>query len=89
MSVGDVTRLAGGGSASGTVSGSSNGIGSAAKFTSLFGIAVDTVGVVYVSDGSAVRKITPGGTFLQTFIRDLLNVGCLLFVVCCYRWQVW
>jgi sugar lactone lactonase YvrE len=62
--VGDVTTLAG---AAG-VSGAAEGTGGAAKFRRLDGIAVDSVGNVYVADGSnfigrtnTIRKITPGG----------------------------
>lgn len=44
--------------------GSSNGQGSAARFSGPEGIAVDTLGNVYVADAqnAAVRKITPDGT---------------------------
>ena len=43
--------------------GSTDGTGSAARFYSPFGVAVDTAGNVYVADSlnSAVRKITAGG----------------------------
>lgn len=56
---GVVTTLAG----SHGVSGSANGIGSAARFKNPRGIAVDAAGNVFVSDfGNAViRKITPSG----------------------------
>ena len=44
--------------------GSANGIGSAARFNSPFGAAVDSAGNVYVSDAgnSTIRKLTPAGT---------------------------
>lgn len=43
--------------------GTTDGTGSAARFTSLFGVAVDAAGVVYVVDYGAhtIRKITSGG----------------------------
>ena len=43
------------------VSGSANGQGTAATFSRLNGIAVDTSGNVYVTDGNMVRKMTAGG----------------------------
>jgi streptogramin lyase len=56
---GIVTTLAG----TGGVSGSSDGAGSAALFSSPVGVAVDTNGNIYVADSanSTVRKITPSG----------------------------
>src|SRR5665213_948225 len=55
---GVVTTLAGGGSGVGT-----NGIGTAASFNQPFGVAVDTVGNIYVTDtlNNLIRKITSGG----------------------------
>jgi sugar lactone lactonase YvrE len=45
------------------VAGSSDGTGTAASFSSIFGIAVDAAGNVYVTDSglNQIRKITPGG----------------------------
>lgn len=54
---GSVVTLAG----SPGVSGSSDGSGSAARFSLLAGIAVDGSGNVYVVDNNAIRKITPDG----------------------------
>lgn len=54
---GDVVTLAGTAGASG----SANGIGAAARFSFLSGIAVDGAGNAYVVDNSAIRKITPQG----------------------------
>ncbi|HEV7768164.1 MAG TPA: SMP-30/gluconolactonase/LRE family protein, partial [Thermoanaerobaculia bacterium] len=56
---GDVTTLAG----VALQSGSSDGSGSAARFNSPRGIAVDVAGNLYVSDtgSSTIRKITPSG----------------------------
>ncbi len=58
-----VTRLAGGGSASGTASGSADGIGSAATFYGLRDLSLDSVGNVYVADqyNNLIRKISPAG----------------------------
>ena len=52
-----VTTLAG---LAGT-SGNADGTGSAARFTSPTGVAVDSSGNVYVGDLFGVRKITAGG----------------------------
>lgn len=59
-SSGGVTTLAG---LAGT-SGTANGVGSAARFFSPYGIAVDAAGTVFVADSSnhAIRKIAPDGT---------------------------
>lgn len=54
---GVVTTLAG----SPGVSGNADGIGAAARFSFLKGIAVDSAGNVYAVDNSAIRKITPAG----------------------------
>lgn len=43
------------------VAGSADGIGADARFTEPRNVAVDTAGNVYVTDGTAVRKITPAG----------------------------
>ena len=43
------------------VSGFANGNGSAARFSSLSGIVVDSAGNVLVADNFAIRKITPSG----------------------------
>jgi sugar lactone lactonase YvrE len=55
-----VTTLAG----QAHVSGSQDGVGPAAQFASIGGLAVDSAGNVYVADGEnhTIRKITPGGT---------------------------
>jgi outer membrane protein assembly factor BamB len=44
--------------------GSADGVGSAARFTGIFGMAVDRFGNVYVADSSLhnIRKIAPDGT---------------------------
>lgn len=54
-----VSTLAG----QGNSSGSANGTGSAARFDSPAGVAVDSAGNVYVADSfnHTIRKITPGG----------------------------
>lgn len=44
------------------ISGNSDGIGSAARFSALTGVAVDGSGNVYVADNSAIRKIGPDGS---------------------------
>ncbi|MEI6715502.1 MAG: MBG domain-containing protein [Verrucomicrobiota bacterium] len=54
---GVVSTLAG----SADESGSEDGIGSAARFVYLTGVAVDGNGNLYVADNSTIRKITSGG----------------------------
>ena len=54
---GKVTTLAG----SAGESGSSDGTGSAARFSFLKGLAVDKAGNVYAVDNNAVRRISPAG----------------------------
>jgi len=56
---GTVTTLAG----SAGVSGSADGMGSAARFNDPAGVAVDSAGNVYVAEGqnATIRKITPAG----------------------------
>ena len=62
--LGDVTRLAGGGSAGGVASGSEDGLGSAARFNAPIGVAVSTSGTVYVAEygNHLIRMISPTGT---------------------------
>ncbi|MFI5163358.1 MAG: NHL repeat-containing protein [Sphingobacteriales bacterium] len=62
-SAGVVTTLAGSGSV-----GSANGLGTAASFYDVIGVAVDASGNVYVSDqgNNLIRKITPAGA-VSTF----------------------
>jgi sugar lactone lactonase YvrE len=71
---GDVSTLAG----SAHQFGSSDGIGRSARFYGPNGVAVDTVGNVYVTDGSngTIRKITPAGvvTTLAGLARNFGSV---------------
>ena len=62
--LGDVTRLAGGGSAGGAATGSVDGTGSAAMFNNPRGMAISTSGTVYVADcdNHLIRMISPTGT---------------------------
>ena len=63
-----MTRLAGGGSASGVESGIVDGTGSVAMFYFPFGVAVSTSGTVYVAEWSThlIRTISlTGTTFAQ------------------------
>ena len=48
------------------VSGSADGIGSAATFSAPWGVALDGNGNIYVSDNDTIRKITPAG-MVSTF----------------------
>jgi sugar lactone lactonase YvrE len=61
---GSVSTLAGGGG--GGLSGFVDGIGTSARFSALFGIAVDLTGNLFVTDNFVVRKVTAGGT-VSTF----------------------
>ena len=54
-----VTTLAGGG-LSGTQSGSADGVGTNAGFTSFYGFTLDTAGNLYVLDNCRLRRITGG-----------------------------
>lgn len=54
--------------------GSADGVGLAAQFSSLNGIAQDSAGNTYVADGSALRKMTPDGT-VTTLAGSLDQTG--------------
>jgi hypothetical protein len=60
---GVVTTFAGGGSPGGNASGFVDGTGTAARFSSPVGLAIDAAGNLYVADyfNWAIRKITPAG----------------------------
>ena len=64
--IGVVTRLAGGGSAGGVSFGSVDGTGSAATFIYPLGVAVSTLGTIYVADyyNNLIRMISPTGIAL-------------------------
>jgi sugar lactone lactonase YvrE len=53
-----------------------DGVGTAAKFKVLEGIAVDSVGNVFVTQGSCIRKITPEGV-VSTFAGDPQTGGVI------------
>ena len=63
INVGVVSRLAGGGPSNGILTGSTDGLGSSARFSSPAGIVVDSAGNLIVTDASnnLVRMITPAG----------------------------
>ena len=68
---GNVTTLAGQPGTSGTA----DGAGSAARFNSPRGIAIDASGNLYVTDGArTLRKITPGG-LVTTVAGHATNIG--------------
>ncbi len=69
---GVVTTLAG----SPGLSGSADGVGSAARFSTIQGVAVDASGNVYVADKSnqTIRKVTPAGV-VTTFAGSSSNPG--------------
>jgi len=72
-SAGAVTTLAGSPGSSGSV----NGVGGNAQFSSPYGVAVDSAGNVYVADAgnNTLRKITPGGSVSTFAGRDGSNAG--------------
>ena len=73
MLTGVVTRLAGGGSAGGVVGGSVDGTGSAAMFDNPSGVAVSTLGTVYVADtnNNLIRTISPTGMYIYYHARGI------------------
>ena len=78
-----MTRLAGGGSASGVESGIVDGTGSVAMFFVPFGVAVSTSGTVYVTDNwnNVIRTISPTGTKI-TISESILIVFFVIFYLC-------
>ena len=74
-SAGAVTSLAGSPGSSGSV----NGVGGNAQFSSPYGVAVDSAGNVYVADAgnNTLRKVTPGGSVSTFAGRDGSNAGNL------------
>ena len=74
-SAGGVTTLAGSPGTSGSV----NGVGGDAQFSSPYGVAVDSAGNVYVADAgnNTLRKVTPGGSVSTFAGRDGSNAGNL------------
>jgi len=69
---GDVSTFAG----LGGVTGSTDGVGSAARFSSPYGLAFDAAGNLFVADANnwAVRKITPSG-LVSTFVGTAAAPG--------------
>ena len=63
MIAGVVSKLVGGSTASGVASGFADGTGFAATFNEPTGIAIDTLGLVFISDSTnnMIRKITSSG----------------------------
>jgi sugar lactone lactonase YvrE len=55
--------------------GSADGLGTAARFRTIYGLAIDAVGDVYVADANKVRKITPAG--LTTTLAGSDNYGAV------------
>ena len=55
----------GGGSATGTTSGFTDGTGTSALFAGIIGLAIDSNNNIFVADYSAntIRKVTPAGDF--------------------------
>ena len=76
MVVGNVTRLAGGGIYD-TLSGATDGLGTAALFYYPYGIAVSMSGTVYVADtiNHLIRMISPTGITSS----KIINMSCVLF----------
>ena len=90
-----MSRLAGGGSAGGTGIGSADGTGTSATFNNPYGVAVDTMGVVYVADklNNLIRKITTAGILLCIYYisQYMCNVNPFFFLYLqgwCRGWLV-
>ena len=77
--VGIVTRLAGGGSASGVSSGFLDGTGSVALFYSPRDVVVDNIGNVIVTDTSnmLIRMISPLGMYVEVVSAVSVSVSVL------------
>ena len=75
FALGIVTRLAGGGSVGGVASGSIDGAGSAAMFYYPSGVAVSSLGTLYVADhyNNLIRMISPSGTTLLSSRSTLIE----------------
>ena len=71
---GDVTTFAGNNDT--TYYGIVDGTGAAARFTSPFGIAIDSLGNLFVSDGRVIRKITPAAV-VTTFAGNFTTLYSL------------
>ncbi|MBK8036733.1 MAG: hypothetical protein IPK22_06290 [Verrucomicrobiaceae bacterium] len=57
------------------ISGNTDGVGSAARFTSPSDLAVDGAGYVFVATANSVRKITPAGS-----VSTLANLGNVSYI---------
>jgi len=55
-------------------SGSADGVGSAARFSSLAGIDIDSRGILYVTDFFTIRKVTPEGA-VTTLAGKAAEIG--------------
>ena len=75
MFQGIVTRLAGGGN------GRDDGIGTVAKFRDPIGLAVTSMGVLYVADcgNHCIRRVSPNGTI--AFVVHMDCIACCLFAL--------
>jgi len=61
VSPGGIVTTVAGGSGNNCSGGSNDGLGSAARFCALRGLAIDASGILYAADGSTVRRVTPAG----------------------------
>jgi sugar lactone lactonase YvrE len=66
---GVVTTLAGG------AKGKADGVGVQAQFVDPAGLAIDSVGNLYVTDGGALRKITPDGAVATLTLNGNFGIG--------------
>ena len=75
---GMVTRVAGGGTIFVPMSGYQDATGTGAKFSNPIDVAVDSMGVIYVTDSNInlIRKITAGG-------NDQTKDCCYCYYYCC------
>ena len=79
--LGVVTRLAGGGCAGCAVSGNVDGVGSAAKFYRVWGMAMNSRGTLYICDSgnNRIRQISGSGKY--EIIKSNKRYKSLLFTL--------
>ena len=67
------------------LSGSVDGAGVIALFTTPAGIAVDTTGVIYLIDSNVIRRISVAGLIVLTWYYFWYRINSLFMFVIIYR----